>query len=103
MANRVFHRVFDNRLIFPPVTSPRNILDLGCGGGDWAMQVSEQYPDASVSRTRLSTPVHVANVVESLALAKPMLGFRIFQRRLSRGWCSPTTQSQNLVWSPCTL
>ncbi|KFH43721.1 hypothetical protein ACRE_055480 [Hapsidospora chrysogenum ATCC 11550] len=48
LANRVFHRVFDNRLIFPPVASPRNILDLGCGGGDWAVQVSEQYPDASV-------------------------------------------------------
>lgn len=102
LANRVFHRVFDNRLIFPPVASPRNILDLGCGGGDWAVQVSEQYPDASVSGTRSYTPVHVASVVEVLSLAEPMLWFRVFQRRLSRGWCSPTAQSKDLVWSACT-
>lgn len=44
----VLNRLFDNRLIFPPVRSPRRILDLGCGAGDWAMDVAMQYPNAEV-------------------------------------------------------
>ncbi|KAF4973850.1 hypothetical protein FZEAL_9196 [Fusarium zealandicum] len=44
----VLSRLFDNRLIFPPIRSVRRILDCGCGPGDWAMQVASQYPDAEV-------------------------------------------------------
>lgn len=47
--HRVFQHVFDQRLIFPPVSSPRRILDLGCGSGDWAAAVAEQYANAEVS------------------------------------------------------
>lgn len=47
--HRIFNQVFDNRLIFPPVASPRRVLDLGCGGGDWASAVAEELPRASVS------------------------------------------------------
>ncbi|KAF4126574.1 tRNA G46 methylase TrmB, partial [Geosmithia morbida] len=50
VANRVFQQSFDNRLIFPPVTSPDHVLDLGCGGGDWAIEVAEQFPDAELSK-----------------------------------------------------
>lgn len=46
--HRIFNQVFDNRLIFPPVASPRRVLDLGCGGGDWASAVAEELPRASV-------------------------------------------------------
>ncbi|KEY74257.1 hypothetical protein S7711_00414 [Stachybotrys chartarum IBT 7711] len=44
----VFRVVFDGRLIFPPVRSPRRILDCGSGGGDWAVEVAEQYPESEV-------------------------------------------------------
>jgi tRNA G46 methylase TrmB len=50
----VFDLVFDNRLIFPPVVSPRRILDLGCGGGDWAAAVARQYPNSEVRHLRRS-------------------------------------------------
>jgi ubiquinone/menaquinone biosynthesis C-methylase UbiE len=45
----ILGRVFDGRLIFPPIRSPKRILDCGCGAGDWAVEVAEQYPDAEVS------------------------------------------------------
>ncbi|KAH7328376.1 S-adenosyl-L-methionine-dependent methyltransferase [Stachybotrys elegans] len=44
----VLRLVFDGRTIFPPVRSPRRILDCGCGGGDWAIEVAEQYPESEV-------------------------------------------------------
>ncbi|KAI9903942.1 hypothetical protein N3K66_000471 [Trichothecium roseum] len=48
LMHQVLCKVFDNRLIFPPVISPSNILELGCGGGDWAKAVAEQFPDSEV-------------------------------------------------------
>ncbi|KAF5673783.1 methyltransferase [Fusarium heterosporum] len=44
----VLNCLFDERLVFPPIRSPRRILDCGCGSGDWAMEVATQYPDAEV-------------------------------------------------------
>jgi len=44
----VLQRVFDDRLIFPPISSPRRILDCGYGTGHWAMQVALQYPRCQV-------------------------------------------------------
>ncbi|KAH6895804.1 S-adenosyl-L-methionine-dependent methyltransferase [Thelonectria olida] len=44
----VLNSLFDNRLIFPPVRSPRRILDCGCGSGDWAVDVAMSYPNAEV-------------------------------------------------------
>ncbi|PTB60408.1 hypothetical protein M431DRAFT_502545 [Trichoderma harzianum CBS 226.95] len=40
--------VFDNRLIFPPVSKPGKILECGFGAADWAVDVAEHYPDAEV-------------------------------------------------------
>lgn len=40
--------VFDNRLIFPPVSRPKMILECGFGAGDWSVDVAEQHPDAEV-------------------------------------------------------
>ncbi|RSL98414.1 hypothetical protein CDV31_012614 [Fusarium ambrosium] len=48
LMHGVLNRLFDSRLIFPPIRSPRRILDCGCGPGDWAMEVASQYPDAEV-------------------------------------------------------
>ncbi|KAK1140425.1 hypothetical protein N8T08_010371 [Aspergillus melleus] len=48
LQHRIFNRVFDNRLIFPPIPRPQQILDCGYGTGSWAIEVAEQYPDCDV-------------------------------------------------------
>ena len=47
----VLCKIFDQRLVFPPVAAPSRILDCGCGAGDWAVDVANQFPDAEVSQT----------------------------------------------------
>jgi len=44
----VFRRVFDNRLIFPPVNNPRRILDLGYGDASWSLEVADQHEQCDV-------------------------------------------------------
>ena len=47
--HQVLNRVFDNRLIFPPVPRLRRILDCGYGAGSWAVDVAERHPDCEVN------------------------------------------------------
>lgn len=47
--NRLFNLVFDGRLIFPPVTGPKNVLDCGYGAASWAVELAESYPDCQAS------------------------------------------------------
>jgi len=47
--NRVFNLIFDGKLIFPPVTNLRNVLDCGYGAASWAVDVAESYPECEVS------------------------------------------------------
>ncbi|KAL2109216.1 hypothetical protein VUR80DRAFT_2803 [Thermomyces stellatus] len=49
IMHAVFLRVFDNRLIFPPIRNPRRILDCGFGAGDWAIDVAERYENCEVT------------------------------------------------------
>jgi len=44
----VLNRVFDNRLIFPPMNHLRRVLDCGYGTASWAVDVAEQYPQCQV-------------------------------------------------------
>ncbi|MCJ1398796.1 hypothetical protein MMC11_001997 [Xylographa trunciseda] len=46
--HHVLNLVFDNRLIFPPLDAPKNVLDLGYGAASWAAEVAESYPDCEV-------------------------------------------------------
>ncbi|KAF4513236.1 hypothetical protein G6O67_000534 [Ophiocordyceps sinensis] len=48
LMHSVLCRVFDDRLIFPPVGSPSRVLDCGCGAGDWAVDVARRFPDCEV-------------------------------------------------------
>ncbi|MCJ1385848.1 hypothetical protein MMC17_008972 [Xylographa soralifera] len=46
--HQVLSLVFDDRLIFPPLDAPKNVLDLGYGAASWAVEVAESYPDCEV-------------------------------------------------------
>ncbi|OGE53513.1 hypothetical protein PENARI_c007G04567 [Penicillium arizonense] len=45
---QVFQRIFDNRLIFPPIRRLRRVLDCGHGSASWAVEVAEQNPSCEV-------------------------------------------------------
>ncbi|CEL01449.1 Putative UMTA methyltransferase family protein [Aspergillus calidoustus] len=48
LQHRIFSRVFDGRLIFPPIRRLQKVLDCGYGAGSWAIDVAEQNPDCEV-------------------------------------------------------
>ncbi|KAL4751673.1 hypothetical protein BDW72DRAFT_88902 [Aspergillus terricola var. indicus] len=48
LQHQILSRVFDNRLIFPPIPRLRRVLDCGYGTGSWAIDVAEQNPDCEV-------------------------------------------------------
>ncbi|MCJ1370701.1 hypothetical protein MMC20_001914 [Loxospora ochrophaea] len=48
LQHQVFDILFDNKLIFPPITNPRTVLDCGYGAASWAVDVAENYPDCTV-------------------------------------------------------
>ncbi|KAF3171742.1 hypothetical protein TWF788_009646 [Orbilia oligospora] len=50
----VFRKIFDGRLIFPPVEDPKKILDCGYGSGAWAIEAAEKYPDAEIIAVDIS-------------------------------------------------
>ncbi|KAJ4300434.1 hypothetical protein N0V88_003109 [Collariella sp. IMI 366227] len=44
----IFNMMFESRLIFPPISRPRRILECGSGSGAWAMEVAQQHPECEV-------------------------------------------------------
>ncbi|MCJ1244978.1 hypothetical protein MMC30_002179 [Trapelia coarctata] len=46
--HQVLNIVFDNRLVFPPLSNPQSVLDLGYGAASWAVEVADTYPDCEV-------------------------------------------------------
>lgn len=49
IQHQLFNLIFDGRLIFPPVTGPKNVLDCGYGAASWAVELAETYPDCQAS------------------------------------------------------
>ena len=58
LQHRVFNRVFEDRLIFPPVRRPRRVLDCGYGAGTWATDVAYQYPNCDVKSRPVLLSAH---------------------------------------------
>lgn len=40
--------LLEKTMFFAPLDNPRNILDIGCGTGLWAIEMAEKFPNASV-------------------------------------------------------
>ncbi|EAU38197.1 conserved hypothetical protein [Aspergillus terreus NIH2624] len=66
--HQVLNRVFDNRLIFPPVPRLRRILDCGYGAGSWAVDVAERHPDCEVIGVDISPHMNPDDTPENLWL-----------------------------------
>ncbi|KAJ5599258.1 hypothetical protein N7450_000325 [Penicillium hetheringtonii] len=65
---RVFQRIFDDRLIFPPIRRPRRVLDCGHGSASWAVEVAEQYPDCEVIGVDIAPHMSPDDVPDNLWL-----------------------------------
>ncbi|KAI1267315.1 S-adenosyl-L-methionine-dependent methyltransferase [Xylariaceae sp. FL1019] len=48
LQHNIAVEVLDGRLYLAPVTNPRRVLDLGCGPGDWTIDVAKRNPTAAV-------------------------------------------------------
>ncbi|KAK1766742.1 S-adenosyl-L-methionine-dependent methyltransferase [Phialemonium atrogriseum] len=48
IIHNVFNRMFEGRLIFPPMPQLRRVLECGFGSASWAIDVAEQYPTCEV-------------------------------------------------------
>ncbi|KAJ6125738.1 hypothetical protein N7523_003358, partial [Penicillium sp. IBT 18751x] len=64
----VFHRIFDHRLIFPPIPHLRRVLDCGHGSARWAVEVAEQHPDCQVIGVDIAPHMNPDDVPENLWL-----------------------------------
>ncbi|EGE06322.1 hypothetical protein TEQG_05325 [Trichophyton equinum CBS 127.97] len=54
LEQQLFSKVFDDRIIFPPVQQLDKVLDCGYGSGTWAVEIAEQYPDCEVTGIDIS-------------------------------------------------
>ncbi|GAP86434.1 putative methyltransferase domain-containing protein [Rosellinia necatrix] len=54
LLNQVYLKVFDGELTTVPLESPTQILDVGTGVGEWAIDMAERYPDCEVTGTDIS-------------------------------------------------
>ncbi|KAL2217874.1 S-adenosyl-L-methionine-dependent methyltransferase [Thermoascus aurantiacus ATCC 26904] len=68
LQHQIFNRVFDDRLIFPPIPKPRRILDCGYGAGAWAVDVAERYPNCEVIGVDISPHMKPDETPENLWL-----------------------------------
>ncbi|KAL3488999.1 S-adenosyl-L-methionine-dependent methyltransferase [Aspergillus germanicus] len=68
LQHRIFSRVFDGRLIFPPIRRLRKVLDCGYGAGSWAIDVAEQNPDCEVIGVDIYPHVSPDDMPENLWL-----------------------------------
>ncbi|KAJ5666808.1 hypothetical protein N7462_011217 [Penicillium macrosclerotiorum] len=65
---RVFQRIFDDRLIFPPIRRLRRVLDCGHGAASWAIEVAEQHPECDVIGVDIAPQMSPDDVPENLWL-----------------------------------
>ncbi|KAF4631398.1 hypothetical protein G7Y89_g6735 [Cudoniella acicularis] len=107
IMNNVLNRVFDGRLLFPPLSRPRRILDCGYGNGSWAVEVADQNPRCEVlgidinpwqpeeiPRNLFTFPAHNFDLVHSQMMANGIHVNRwteylrdMFRVTRPGGWC----------------
>ncbi|KAK0617008.1 S-adenosyl-L-methionine-dependent methyltransferase [Immersiella caudata] len=55
VAHAYLTMLMKNKLHLAPVENPKKILDVGTGSGIWAIDIADQYPDAEVIGTDISS------------------------------------------------
>ncbi|CAG8951124.1 hypothetical protein HYFRA_00006522 [Hymenoscyphus fraxineus] len=56
---------FRDKNYFAPLNDPREILDIGTGTGQWAIEMGDEFPDAQIQATDLS-PIQPDTVPENV-------------------------------------
>ncbi|KAL9105344.1 MAG: hypothetical protein Q9227_009464 [Pyrenula ochraceoflavens] len=54
IIHQAYLLILNNRLTKAPIPPNARILDIGTGGGDWAISTAESYPDATIIATDIS-------------------------------------------------
>ncbi|KAJ5907660.1 hypothetical protein N7495_000342 [Penicillium taxi] len=67
---KIFQKIFDDRLVFPPIPRLRRVLDCGHGSASWAVDVAEQYPNCDVIGVDIAPQMTPDDVPENLWLQK---------------------------------
>jgi hypothetical protein len=58
LEDEIFNKVFEEKLFFPDIRNPKNILDCGYGRATWAVKVAERYENCNVGpRCRPESPL----------------------------------------------
>ncbi|KAJ5728698.1 uncharacterized protein N7483_003206 [Penicillium malachiteum] len=65
---KIFQKIFDDRLIFPPIRRLRRVLDCGHGAASWAVDVAEQHPNCEVIGVDIAPHMSPDDVPENLWL-----------------------------------
>ncbi|KAL9113389.1 MAG: hypothetical protein Q9227_002430 [Pyrenula ochraceoflavens] len=60
MQHKLWDISLEQRLFLAPA-SPKDVLDLGCGTGRWAIEIAKSYPEASVTGSDLS-PIQTSTI-----------------------------------------
>lgn len=68
ILNNVMNTVFEGRLIFPPISRPRRVLDCGFGTASWATAVAEQFPRCEVIGIDINPSMQPEEIPENLFL-----------------------------------
>ncbi|TKA62790.1 hypothetical protein B0A49_11748 [Cryomyces minteri] len=54
--HEILYEYFEQRLFFPPVDQPEDILDCGCGPASWAAHVAREFADCEVTGLDIFIP-----------------------------------------------
>ncbi|CZT00760.1 related to methyltransferase [Rhynchosporium agropyri] len=61
----MYKHAFKGRNYFAPLSKPRSILDIGTGTGIWAIEMGDEFPNATIHGTDLS-PIQPTEVPENV-------------------------------------
>ncbi|KAI0396951.1 S-adenosyl-L-methionine-dependent methyltransferase [Xylariaceae sp. FL0594] len=64
LQHEILLKTLDGKLHLAPVQNPRQVLDLGCGPGDWPLEFARRHPHATilgVDIDQIQPPWHLPN------------------------------------------
>lgn len=72
----MIYRQFGDRLFFPHIEYPRNVLDCGYGMGHWAVRMAQEYEECEVRLESRRVELPVASFHDNLVACCEFIGVR---------------------------